>query len=104
VIHGDFMADQNVRYDGDRFVGVVDFAVAHLGSRPYELVPARCYRAPELLPGYREETRRQEWPLSEVEEAALLPVRRAFRLAAVGRLPSSHSRWLLGARLVPPGR
>ncbi|MFD2078148.1 Phosphotransferase enzyme family protein [Actinopolymorpha cephalotaxi] len=41
VIHGDFMGDQNVHYDGDRLVGVIDFAVTHLGSRPYELIAAR---------------------------------------------------------------
>ncbi|NYH90783.1 Ser/Thr protein kinase RdoA (MazF antagonist) [Actinopolymorpha rutila] len=83
VIHGDFLAEQNVHYDGDRFVGVIDFAVAHLGSRPYELVSARCYRAPTLLPGYVDEARRQGWPLSDAEEAALAPLRRAFRLVLV---------------------
>jgi Ser/Thr protein kinase RdoA (MazF antagonist) len=86
VIHGDFMADQNVHYDGSRLAGVIDFGVSHLGTRPYELVAARCYRAPELLVGYTEELRRLGWPLSEPEEAALVPVYRGFRLSLVAWL------------------
>jgi aminoglycoside phosphotransferase (APT) family kinase protein len=83
VIHGDFMADQNVHYDRTRFVGVIDFGVAHLGIRPYELISARSYRAPELRSAYVDELRRLGWPLSNLEEAALVPVYRAFRLGMV---------------------
>jgi Ser/Thr protein kinase RdoA (MazF antagonist) len=80
VIHGDFMADQNVHYDRSRFVGVIDFGAAHLGSRPYELISARSYRGPELQAAYGDELRRLGWPLSDLEEAALVPIYRAFRL------------------------
>lgn len=83
VIHGDFMADQNVHYDRRRFVGVIDFGVAHLGCRPYELISARCYRASELRAGYVDELRRHGWPLSDLEVVALVPVYRAFRLSMV---------------------
>jgi Ser/Thr protein kinase RdoA (MazF antagonist) len=83
VIHGDFMAEQNVHYDGDRLAGVIDFGVAHLGSRPYELVSARSYRAPDLVTGYTHELHRLGWPLSEQELAALVPVERGFQLGMV---------------------
>ncbi len=83
VIHGDFMAEENVHYDRSRFVGVIDFGVAHLGSRPYELISARCYRAPQVRAAYVEELRRHGWPWTDLEEAALVPVFRAFRLSMV---------------------
>lgn len=80
MIHGDFMAEQNVHYDGSRLAGVIDFGVAHLGSRPYELISARSYRAPDLHTGYADELRRLGWPLTDQEQAALGPVERGFRL------------------------
>jgi homoserine kinase type II len=82
VIHGDF-AEWNVHYQGARLVGVVDFGLTHLDSRPYELAIARTYRAPEARDGYREELARQGWPLSELEEAAIEPIHRAFRIDMV---------------------
>ncbi|GAB3405378.1 protein kinase family protein [Flindersiella endophytica] len=86
LIHGDFMAEQNVHYDGDRLAGVIDFGVSHVGTRPYELISARSYRAPELVTAYADELRRLGWPLSEQEKAALVPVERGFRLGMVAWL------------------
>ena len=63
-----------------RLAGVIDFGLTHLDSRPYELAIARTYRAPEAVDAYRAELARLGWPLSELEEAALGPVYRAFRL------------------------
>ncbi len=80
VIHGDFLAGENVHYEEARLAGVIDFGVSHLGTRPYDLVSARCYREPEVRAGYVEELNRQGWPLSDLEEAAILPIYRAFRL------------------------
>lgn len=82
VVHGDF-APWNVHYAGPALAGVVDFGLVHVDSRPYELAMARSYRAPVMLEGYREELERQGWPLSELEEAAIEPVYRAFRMLAV---------------------
>jgi Ser/Thr protein kinase RdoA (MazF antagonist) len=79
VIHGDF-AEWNVHYQDGHLSGVVDFDLTHLDSRPYELAIARTYRAPEAVSGYREELARGGWPLSDLEEAAIGPVYRAFRL------------------------
>jgi len=79
VVHGDF-AEWNVHYEHGRLAGVIDFGLTHLDSRPYELAIARTYRAPEVIDGYRAELARLGWPLSELEEAALGPVYRAFRL------------------------
>ena len=45
-----------------------------------ELAIARAYRAPEMLDAYRAELAAGGWPLSELEEAALTPVYRAFRV------------------------
>jgi Ser/Thr protein kinase RdoA (MazF antagonist) len=79
VIHGDF-AEWNVHYQDGHLSGVVDFDLTHLDSRPYELAIARTYRAPEAVIGYRTELARSGWPLSDLEEAAIEPVYRAFRL------------------------
>jgi len=79
VIHGDF-AEWNVHYRRGRLAGVIDFGLAHQDSRPYELAIARTYRAPETVDAYRGELARSGWPLSELEEAAITPVYRAFRL------------------------
>ena len=83
LIHGDFMAEENVHYDRSRLAGVIDFGVAHRGSRPYELISARCYRNPDLRAGYVDELRRHGWPLSDLEQAAIVPVYRGFRLTVV---------------------
>jgi Ser/Thr protein kinase RdoA (MazF antagonist) len=65
LVHGDF-AEWNVHYDSEhQLTGVVDFGLSHLDSRPYELAIARTYRSPEAVAGYRDELRRQDWPLSE---------------------------------------
>jgi Ser/Thr protein kinase RdoA (MazF antagonist) len=79
VIHGDF-AEWNVHYQDKLLSGVIDFDLTHLDSRPYELAIARTYRAPEAADGYRAELARRGWPLSDLEEAAIGPVYRAFRL------------------------
>ena len=79
VVHGDF-AEWNVHYQHGHLAGVVDFGLTHLDSRPYELAIARTYRAPEAADGYRAELRRGGWPLSDLEEAAIDPVYRAFRV------------------------
>ena len=79
LIHGDF-AEWNVHYGGGRLTGVIDFGNTHLDSRPYELAIARTYRAPEMRDGYRERLEQLGWPLSELEEAAIDPVHRAFRV------------------------
>jgi homoserine kinase type II len=80
VIHGDF-AKWNVHYQHSRLAGVIDFGLAHLDSRPYELAIARTYRAPQVIDAYRSELARYGWPLSTLEEAAIKPLYRAFRLA-----------------------
>jgi Ser/Thr protein kinase RdoA (MazF antagonist) len=79
MVHGDFAA-WNVHYDGERLAGVVDFGLAHVDTRPYELAIARTYRAPEMTDAYRAELAARGWPLSELEEAALTPVYHAFRV------------------------
>jgi Ser/Thr protein kinase RdoA (MazF antagonist) len=79
VVHGDF-ASWNVHYDGDRLAGVIDFGLTHVDTRPFELAIARSYRAPEMIDAYRAELAAGGWPLSELEEAALTPVYRAFRV------------------------
>ncbi len=63
-----------------RAVGVVDFAATHLDSRPSELAIARTYRSPEVIAGYRERLKQLDWPLSELEDAAIEPMNRAFRV------------------------
>lgn len=79
VVHGDF-AEWNVHYEHGRLAGVIDFGLTHLDSRPYELAIARTYRSPETIDAYRAELARGGWPLSELEEAAIEPVNRAFRV------------------------
>ena len=79
VVHGDF-ASWNVHYDGERLAGVIDFALTHVDTRPFELAIARTYRAPEMIDAYRAELAARGWPLSELEEAALTPVYHAFRV------------------------
>lgn len=82
VVHGDF-AEWNVHYDGDRLAGVLDFELTHLDSRPYELAIARTYRSPEAIDAYAGELVRLGWPLSDLEQAAIGPVYRAFRVGMV---------------------
>jgi Ser/Thr protein kinase RdoA (MazF antagonist) len=79
VIHGDF-AEWNVHYQNGRLAGVIDFGLAHQDSRPYELAIARTYRSPETADAYRSELARSGWPLSALEEAAIMPIYHAFRL------------------------
>jgi homoserine kinase type II len=79
VIHGDF-AEWNVHYRHGQLAGVIDFGLAHLDSRPFELAVARTYRAPEAIDAYRGELTRNGWPLSTLEDAAITPLYRAFRL------------------------
>jgi Ser/Thr protein kinase RdoA (MazF antagonist) len=80
VVHGD-LALQNIHYSGASLAGVVDFSLTHLDSRPDELAMARLYRAPEALDAYRQEMARSGWHLSELEEGAITPIYRAFRVA-----------------------
>jgi Ser/Thr protein kinase RdoA (MazF antagonist) len=79
VVHGDF-AEWNVHYRRGRLAGVIDFGLTHLDSRPYDLAVARTWRAPEAVAAYRSELARCGWPLTELEEASITPVYRAFRL------------------------
>jgi Ser/Thr protein kinase RdoA (MazF antagonist) len=79
VVHGDFH-EQNVHYEHGHLAGVIDFALTHLDSRPYELAIARTYRSPETIAAYREELARNGWPLLELEEAAVEPINCAFRV------------------------
>jgi homoserine kinase type II len=79
LIHGDF-AEWNVHYAGGRLAGVIDFGLAHVDSRPYELAIARTYRAPEAVDAYRRELARSGWPVTALEAAATGPLYRAFRL------------------------
>jgi Ser/Thr protein kinase RdoA (MazF antagonist) len=79
VVHGDF-AEWNVHYTGGHLTGVIDFGLAHLDSRPFELAMARTYRAPQAAAAYRAELARLGWPLRPEEEAAIEPVYRAVRV------------------------
>jgi aminoglycoside phosphotransferase (APT) family kinase protein len=79
VVHGDF-AEWNVHYDRGRLAGVIDSGLTHLDSRPYELAIARTWRAPEAADAYRAVLARHGWALSDLEEAAIGPVYRAFRI------------------------
>jgi Ser/Thr protein kinase RdoA (MazF antagonist) len=79
VVHGDFH-EGNVHYEHGRLAGVIDFGLTHLDSRPFELAIARTYRSPETIDGYRGELVRNGWPLSELEEAAVGPINRSFRV------------------------
>ena len=82
VVHGDF-APWNVHYNNRRLAGVIDFGLTHLDSRPYELAIARTYRAPHVIEAYRAELASSQWPLTDLEQAAILPVYHAFRLDQV---------------------
>jgi Ser/Thr protein kinase RdoA (MazF antagonist) len=82
VVHGDF-GWQNVHYVRGRLAGVIDFGLTHVDSRPYELAIARICRSPAALQGYRAELASVGWPLSELEEAAIDPIDRAFRVDQV---------------------
>lgn len=80
VVHGDF-ASWNVHYSEEgALTGVIDFGLTHLDSRPYELAIARTYRAPEMIKSYRAELDELGWPLTPLEEAAIDPIHRAFRV------------------------
>ena len=82
VVHGDFH-ELNVHYYEDGLAGVLDFGLTHLDSRPYELAIARTHRSPEVIDGFREESARCGWPLSDLEEACIEPIRTAFRVGMV---------------------
>jgi Ser/Thr protein kinase RdoA (MazF antagonist) len=79
VVHGDF-TEWNVHYEHGRLAGVIDFGLTHVDTRPYELAIARTYRAPQAVDAYRAELAAGGWPLSDLEEAAIGPVYRAFRV------------------------
>ena len=82
VIHGDFH-ELNVHYDGQGLSGVLDFGLSHLDSRPQELAIARTHRSPEVIPAFRDESARLGWPLTDLEEACIVPIRSAFRVDMV---------------------
>src|SRR5271165_1644834 len=71
VVHGDFAA-WNVHYQHGRLAGVIDFGLTHLDTRPYELAIARTDRSPETMDAYRAELARNGWPLTELEQAAVV--------------------------------
>ena len=81
AVHGDFLGGENVHYAGDRLAGVIDFGVAHRGTRVYDLISARTYRQPDVGRGYVAEMNRLGWPLTDTERGALVPIYRAFRLS-----------------------
>lgn len=114
VVHGDF-AWRNVRYSRGRLAGVIDFGLIHLDSRPYELTIARISRSPAALQGYRAKLASAGWPLSELEETAIDPIDRAFRVDQVAWHPDHASktgsydlaivdRQLARTGTAPPGR
>jgi Ser/Thr protein kinase RdoA (MazF antagonist) len=82
LLHGDF-ADWNVLGLGSTPRGVIDFGLAHLGIRPWELAIARVHRAPGLLDGYRPEAARLGIPLTPEELEWLPAVNRALRIEAI---------------------
>ena len=82
VVHGDFH-ELNVHYDERGLAGVLDFGLTHVDSRPYELAIARTHRTPEVIGGFREESARCGWPLTELEESCIEPIRSAFRVDMV---------------------
>jgi Ser/Thr protein kinase RdoA (MazF antagonist) len=99
VVHGDF-AEWNMHYTGGRLTGVIDFELAHLDSRPFELAMARTYRAPgggRRLPGRAGPARLAAQPAGRVRGRAGLPgcPGRAGRLADGAGAPH---------RAVRPGR
>ena len=100
VIHGDFH-ELNVHYGPDGLSGVLDFGLSHLDSRPQELAIARTHRSPEVIDAFREESERLGWPLSDLEEACIVPIRSAFRIDMVAwqlhhgeRVGSYDTRWI----------
>jgi len=83
LIHGDF-AKWNVHYDEQgSLAGVIDFGLAHLDSRPYELASARTYYSPETIDAYRKELAAHHWPLTKLEVDAIPILHRAFRVGMV---------------------
>jgi Ser/Thr protein kinase RdoA (MazF antagonist) len=108
VVHGDF-AEWNVHYDRGRLAGVIDFGLTHVDTRPYELAIARTYRAPQATCAYRAELAASRWPLSELEEAAIAPVYRAFRVGmaaaemADGRITGSYDLAMIERQLSRTG-
>ncbi|HEY6792745.1 MAG TPA: phosphotransferase [Trebonia sp.] len=108
VVHGDF-AEWNVHYEDGRLAGVIDFGFTHMDTRPYELAIARTYRAPQAIDAYREELAAGGWPLSELEEAAMAPVYRAFRVGmaaaemADGRITGSYDLAMIERQLSRTG-
>ena len=86
LVHGDF-AEWNVHYTAaGELAGVIDFGLAHVDSRPYELAIARTYRAPEAVDAYRDELVARRWPLTDLEERALPLLHHAFRVDMVAWL------------------
>jgi Ser/Thr protein kinase RdoA (MazF antagonist) len=79
VVHRDF-AEWNVHYDRGRLAGVIDFGLAQLDSRPYELAMARAHRSPEVIDAYRAGLCDNGCPLTGLEETAIEPVNHAARL------------------------
>jgi Ser/Thr protein kinase RdoA (MazF antagonist) len=108
VVHGDF-AEWNVHYEHGRLAGVIDFGLTHVDTRPYELAIARTYRAPQAIDAYRAELAASGWPLSELEEAALVPVYHAFRVGmaiaemAGGRITGSYDLAMIERQLSRTG-
>jgi Ser/Thr protein kinase RdoA (MazF antagonist) len=108
VVHGDF-AEWNVHYEDGRLAGVIDFGLTHVDTRPYELAIARTYRAPQVIDAYRVELAAGSWPLSELEEAAMGPVYRAFRVGMAaaemedGRITGSYDLAMIERQLSRTG-
>jgi len=80
LVHGDFAA-WNVHYLDGELAGAIDFGLSHLDSRPCELAIARAHRSPETTDAYTAELAALGWPLTDLEQAAIGPVQRAFRLS-----------------------
>jgi len=108
VVHGDF-AEWNVHYEHGRLAGVIDFGLTHVDTRPYELAIARTYRAPQAIDAYRAMLAAGGWPLSELEEAAMTPVYRAFRVGmaaaemADGRITGHYDLAMIERQLARTG-
>jgi homoserine kinase type II len=108
VVHGDF-AEWNVHYEHGRLADVIDFGLTHVDTRPYELAIARTYRAPEAIDAYRAKLAADGWPLSELEEAAIAPVYRAFRVGMAaaemedGRITGSYDLAMIERQLCRTG-
>lgn len=80
-----------------------------MDSRPYELAIARTYRAPQVTDAYRAELAASGWPLSELEEAAIAPLYRAFRVGMAaaemdgGRITGSYDLAMIERQLSRTG-